>query len=127
MSCTDVLAGAKKAFYNPQVVTEELVNKACHYLMMSKTKDALLNVLRSNVDGKRIKPEVIMADRLYLVSSSTLIIHGIQDRVIPVEHAQDACSLVPGAKLKVFDECGHCPHIEKANEFNQTVLAFLKG
>lgn len=123
----DVLAGARKAFYNPDTVTEELVNKACHYLTMSKTKDALLNILRSNVEDKRIKPELILADRLYLVGSPTLITHGIQDRVIPVEHAQDACNLIPEAELEVFDECGHCPHIEKANKFNQAVIAFLKG
>jgi pimeloyl-ACP methyl ester carboxylesterase len=123
----DILAGVKKAFYNPGVVSEELVNKAYQYLMMSKTKDALLNILRSNVDGKNIKPEVILDERLRLVSSPTLIIHGAQDRVIPVEYAYDAGNLIPKARLKVLAECGHCPHIEKASEFNQTAIAFLKG
>jgi len=123
----DILAGVKKAFYNPEVVTEELVNKAYQYLIMSKTKDALLNILRSNVDGKNIKTELILDERLHLVSSPTLIIHGAQDRVIPVEYAYDACNLIPEVRLKVFDECGHCPHIEKASEFNQTAIAFLEG
>jgi len=123
----DVLAGVKKAFYNPEVATEELVNKAYQYLIMSKTKDALLNIVRSNVDGKNIKPEVILDERLRLVSSPTLIIHGAQDRVIPVEYAYDACNLIPKARLKVLAECGHCPHIEKASEFNQAATAFLKG
>jgi 4,5:9,10-diseco-3-hydroxy-5,9,17-trioxoandrosta-1(10),2-diene-4-oate hydrolase len=124
---TDIITGVKRAFYNPDIVTEELVNKAYQYLIMSKTKEALLNVLRSNVDGQSIKPEVILADRLHLVRSPTLIVHGVQDRVIPVEHGQDACNLIPEARLKVFDECGHCPHIEKPEEFNQAVIAFLGG
>jgi len=122
-----VLAGVKTPLYNPDIDTEELVDKAYQYLMMSKTKDALLNILRSNVSTNGIKPEVILGDRLHLVKSPTLIIHGVKDRVVLVGHAQDACSLIPGAKLKVFDECGHCPHIEKSEEFNQAVIAFLKG
>ncbi len=120
-----ILTAAKGAFYNPDIVPEELVNKAYQYLTMPKTKDALLNILRSNVEDKSIKPEMLMDNNLHLVSSPALIIHGIQDRVIPVEYVQDACNLIPEAKLEVFDECGHCPHIEKANEFNQTTLAFL--
>jgi len=123
----DVLAGVKQAFYNPEIVGEELMNKAYQYLMMSKTKDALLNILRSNVGTNGIKPEVILADRLHLVKSPTLIIHGMQDRLIPIEYARDACNLIPEAGLKVFDGCGHCPHIEKAEEFNQAVIAFPKG
>jgi len=124
---TAILTGVKRVFYNPDIVTEELVNKAYQYLMMSKTKDALLNVLRSNVDGKSIRPEVVLADRLHLLRSPTLIIHGVQDRVIPVEHARDAYSLIPEVRLEVFDECGRCPHIEKPEGFNQAVIAFLRG
>jgi len=123
----DILAGVKKAFYNPDIVTEQLVNKAYQYLMMPKTKEALLNILRSNVDGKSIKPEMILSEKLHLVNPPTLIIHGVQDRVIPVEYAQNARNLIPEVRLKVFDECGHCPHIERASEFNQAVIAFLKG
>jgi pimeloyl-ACP methyl ester carboxylesterase len=25
----------------------------------------------------------------------------------------------------VIDQCGHCPHIEKAAEFNEAVIAFF--
>jgi len=124
---TGVLAAIRKAFYNPEIVSKELANKAYDYLMMSKTKDALLNILRSNVNGKNIEPEAILGERLHLVSSPTLIIHGVQDRVTPVGHAYDAFNLIPEARLKVFAECGHCPHIEKPSEFNQAAIAFLKG
>ena len=124
---TDVLSAKRKALYNPDIVTEELLNKAYQYLMMSKTKDAILNVLQSNVDGRSIKPEAILANRLHLVRSPALIVHGAQDRVIQVEHARVASNLIPGARLEVFDECGHCPHIEKPEEFNRAALAFLRG
>ena len=122
---TIISAAVKRAFYNPYIVTEKLMNNAYRYLTMPKTRDALQNILRSNVEDKSIKPETLMSNNLHLVSSPTLVIHGIQDRVIPVEHIQGAYNLIPEAKLEVFDECGHFPHIEKANEFNQTTLAFL--
>jgi pimeloyl-ACP methyl ester carboxylesterase len=27
--------------------------------------------------------------------------------------------------VKIFDQCGHCPHIEKVVEFNEAVMSFL--
>ena len=31
----------------------------------------------------------------------------------------------PDARLQVFDPCGHWPHMERASEFNSSVLSFL--
>ena len=122
-----ILAGAAKTFYDPGIVSEGLVNQAYHYLTIPKTRDAMLNVVRSNVSPNGIKPELILADRFHLLRSPTLIVHGAEDRVIPVAYARSAWSLIPGAKLEVFGECGHFPHMERAEAFNQAVIAFLEG
>jgi len=118
--------GMKKAFYNPNLLTEEMVNKIYEFQKIPGTKQAMLSLIRSNANISGPHPEKNTADKLHLIKSPTLLIHGAQDEVIPVEHAQNACQVIPNARLKVVDECGHCPHIEKAAEFNEAVIAFLK-
>ena len=118
--------GVKRAFYNPDVVTEEMIDINYQYLKMPGAKQAMLNIIRSNVDLHGPHPEVVITEKLHLVKSPTLIIHGAQDEVIPVEYAQSACRLIPKAKLNIFSECGHLPQIEKASEFNKAVLSFLE-
>ena len=41
-----------------------------------------------------------------------------------VAHAQQA-SRTPGSRVHVFEACGHCPHIERAEAFNQLATTFL--
>jgi pimeloyl-ACP methyl ester carboxylesterase len=62
---------------------------------------------------------------LALKKASTLILWGRQDRAFPVSHAEIARNRIPDSQLKVFEECGHLPYLEYADEFNTTVLEFL--
>lgn len=66
-----------------------------------------------------------ICDRLSEIQSPTLIIWGKQDRVFPVSHAAVAAQGIPGAKLHLFDRCGHLPYLEYPDEFNRAVLRFL--
>ena len=119
--------GIKRAFYNPDLVAEEMIDKNYEFMKMRGAKQAMLSIIRSNTDITGPHPEVVMTDKLHLVKSPTLIIHGAQDEVVPVEYAQNACNLIPNARLEVIEKCGHSPHIEKAQEFNEAVIAFLES
>jgi pimeloyl-ACP methyl ester carboxylesterase len=66
-------------------------------------------------------------DRLSEIQSPTLIVWGKQDRAFPVSHAEVAMKGIPQAKLKLFDQCGHLPYLEYADEFNRSVLEFLSA
>lgn len=66
-------------------------------------------------------------DRLSEIQSPTLIIWGKQDRAFPVSHAEVAAKGIPEAKLQLFDQCGHLPYLEYAEEFNRLVLEFLSS
>ncbi len=46
-------------------------------------------------------------DRLPAVSAPTLVIHGSADELIPVENGRLIASLIPEARLEVFDGVGH--------------------
>lgn len=67
----------------------------------------------------------IAADQVRAVTAPTLVVHGRQDKVIPVGIALTMSELLPDADLHVFARCGHWTQIERAAEFNALVAAFL--
>lgn len=55
----------------------------------------------------------------------TLIVHGREDRVIPVQTSQRLFEWIDRAQLHVFGRCGHWTQIEHAARFARLVEAFL--
>jgi pimeloyl-ACP methyl ester carboxylesterase len=118
----------KREFYHPDFAAKEIVDLSYRFMeQMPETRRVLLSILHHSVTANGLRPEVVMVDRLHLVKLPTLLIHGAQDEILPLELSQNACRLIPNARLKVIDECGHCPHIERAAEFNEAVISFLKA
>lgn len=56
-----------------------------------------------------------------------LIMHGRDDRVVPVEHSLRTAALMPNASLLVFNRCGHWAQLEHAAKFNALLDGFLEG
>lgn len=56
----------------------------------------------------------------------TLVVHGREDRVIPLSSSLRLHELVPDSQLHVFGNCGHWVQIEHAEEFNRLVTDFLR-
>jgi pimeloyl-ACP methyl ester carboxylesterase len=113
-------------FYNPDFVAREIAGMSYRFMQMKEARRVMLNIMHNWVGINGLKPEVVMIDKLHLIKSPTLFIHCEQDRIHPVNLSQKAYRLIPKSSLKVFNECGHCPHIEKAAQFNEEVLAFLE-
>lgn len=55
----------------------------------------------------------------------TLIVHGREDQVIPVDTSLRLIQIIDNAELHVFGHCGHWTQIEKSAEFNRLVRDFL--
>jgi 2-hydroxymuconate-semialdehyde hydrolase len=72
------------------------------------------------VDGLASSEDAIRA-----LAHETLIIHGREDKVIPLNNSFRLLSLIPYAQLHVFGRCGHWTQIEHAAKFNQLVENFL--
>jgi pimeloyl-ACP methyl ester carboxylesterase len=60
------------------------------------------------------------------ITSPTLVIHGVEDRYVPVANAVALAEAIPGAKLRVLEDAGHLVFIEQAADVNREVVAFLK-
>ena len=65
-------------------------------------------------------------DELNAIDFPTLLVHGREDRVIPVEETSMKLVMhLPQAELHIFPHCGHWVQIEKTQEFSDLVIQFL--
>ena len=55
----------------------------------------------------------------------TLIVHGREDQVIPVQTSLRLMELIDNADLSVFSHCGHWSMIERTKDFNRSVSEFF--
>jgi len=60
------------------------------------------------------------------IASPTLVIHGSDDRYVPVANAVALAEAIPDAKLRIIDGAGHLVFIERAREVNKEIVSFLK-
>lgn len=64
-------------------------------------------------------------DKIRSIRSPTVIIHGREDQVIPLENSRRLFSLIPQSELHMFGQCGHWTQIEHAETFYRLVSDFL--
>ena len=55
----------------------------------------------------------------------TLIIHGRDDKVVPVSASEAYRKAISGASMKIYNNCGHRPEIEQSAQFVSDVRSFL--
>jgi pimeloyl-ACP methyl ester carboxylesterase len=60
------------------------------------------------------------------ISCPTLVIHGSQDRYVPVANAAALAEAIPDSRLRVIEDAGHLVFIEQAKEVNEEITSFLK-
>lgn len=60
------------------------------------------------------------------ITHETLIVHGREDRVIPLAGSLRLLELLPRAQLHVFGQCGHWTQIEHSARFSRLVTEHLR-
>lgn len=72
--------------------------------------------------------ESMAANQNYIrnIPHETLIIHGREDRVIPLETSLKLIQLIENAQLHIFGKCGHWTQIEHSEEFSELLSSFFK-
>ncbi len=66
-----------------------------------------------------------VAGRLGELRAPTLVLHGEEDRMIPLENGRLLDEHIQGAKLIVYPDAGHLFFIEKAADVNRDIRRFL--
>ncbi|TFV74870.1 alpha/beta fold hydrolase [Blastococcus sp. CT_GayMR19] len=89
-----------------------------------QARRAFLRTLRGVVDARG--QAVTALDRLYLADAvPMLVVWGSRDPIVPALHAESVRSLVPSARVEVFQGAGHWPHLDEPEEFCRILLDFI--
>ena len=100
-------------------VAHEFAARSC-----SEGRAAYLSLLRSVTDDFTVGAEAYRA-ALGRLSGGVLVVHGLQDRVVPLAHARQVADGLAAAQPRWLDRCGHFPQIEHASAVNAYLTAFL--
>jgi 3-oxoadipate enol-lactonase len=64
-------------------------------------------------------------ERAGAIRVPTLVLVGDQDLVTPVDLSSELVDLIPDARMQVIEEAGHLSNLERPDDFNRVVEAFL--
>ncbi len=73
-----------------------------------------------------VQSQITDADKIRGITQETLVIHGREDRVIPLSTSLALHQMIGRADLTVFSHCGHWVQIERQDDFAQAVTTFLE-
>lgn len=59
------------------------------------------------------------------IARPTLVIHGVDDTLVPVGNGKLLAERIPGAKLALLEDCGHLPHLELPGRSAELALSFF--
>jgi 2-hydroxymuconate-semialdehyde hydrolase/2-hydroxy-6-oxo-octa-2,4-dienoate hydrolase len=108
---------------DPAIITDELV--AIRY--EASIADGAYEAYRAMfLDPRHAGSELgITEDEVRAIATPTLLVHGREDKVVPVQVSVTMLGLLPNADLHVFSACGHWTQIERAEEFSALVADYL--
>ncbi|SFF50310.1 alpha/beta fold hydrolase [Blastococcus tunisiensis] len=90
-----------------------------------EARRAFLRTLRGVVDARG--QAVTALDRLYLADSiPMLVVWGGRDPIVPPRHAETVRALVPTARIEVFEDAGHWPHLDEPDRFCDVLLDWIR-
>jgi len=78
--------------------------------------------VRAGLSGRPLDATAVMSE----LTIPVLVTQGAEDRNAKVDTAKYTASVIPGAKLSIYDGIGHSPFYEDAPRFNRELAAFVR-
>jgi non-heme chloroperoxidase len=88
---------------------------------------ALQCSLKALIDSTYTMAETGFRNELRVMAVPTLIVHGTEDRSVPIAFGRLTARLIPGCQLREYEGAPHGLPITHLERFNGDLLAFLKG
>jgi 4,5:9,10-diseco-3-hydroxy-5,9,17-trioxoandrosta-1(10),2-diene-4-oate hydrolase len=117
----------KRVFHEPSLVSDGVLTEMARIHALPGSIRTTLRSLRSSINIKGVRPEWQVLDRLHQLAAPLMCFWGAQDNVIPVSHSSVIKNAIPQSLVRTLPQCGHWPHMEKADEFNNLLTRFLGG
>jgi pimeloyl-ACP methyl ester carboxylesterase len=90
--------------------------------LVAESRKAPARVWRAVLDGIVDYDD---ADRLAGITAPTLVIGGEQDALYSVEEQAAAAAAIPGARLELYPDTGHCPNWERPDRVAADLARFV--
>lgn len=100
-----------------QFVTDSLANWFLHLGLQAAGYAAIHTAITFR--------DSVLLDDLPKIKVSTLILHGVHDRVVPYSLASIMKNKIANSNLIAFEESGHMLFYEEKRKFNRTVMDFI--
>ena len=111
--------------YNPQrFPTDQLAEMRYEASVRPGAQEAFSSMF-PEPRQKQVDALAAYEDRLSEIRNPALIVHGREDRVIPLETGLKLLQVLDNAQLHVFGHCGHWTQLEPRDQFNRLVRDFL--
>ena len=105
-------------FYDPKVATKEYIDEVFN-ITNSRMKCMSIVAIAKSAQRNNLKHD------LPNIKAPTLLIWGLNDTITPPEVAHEFDRLIPNTMLLFIDKCCHAPMMERPQEFNEHLQAFL--
>ncbi|MEQ9506566.1 MAG: alpha/beta hydrolase [Hyphomonas sp.] len=112
--------GLEDSFGDPAFVTDEMVERYASLARAPCHREALMELGSGSAGRVDATPELLSA-----ITTPTLVMHGEQDNLIPVEHGRNFAAAIPGAELILYAGVGHLPQEEIPDISAGDLRAFL--
>lgn len=110
--------------FNPALVTNAIVESRYQASIRPGAQEAFARLF-PEPRQQRLDALATPESALRALTQPTLIVHGREDVIVPVEVSRRFCDLIPNSELHVFGNCGHWTQIEKKDRFLALVVPFL--
>jgi pimeloyl-ACP methyl ester carboxylesterase len=100
---------------NPQLT------QSIHDLMARTSTLGIIGALqgmRDRIDSTPLLPQI---------KCPVLVIHGVDDQIIPLKEAELMSQQIPNSNLVKIDNAGHLVNLEQPAKYNQAVGEFLSS
>jgi pyruvate dehydrogenase E2 component (dihydrolipoamide acetyltransferase) len=105
---------------DPALVTNEMVEDVLKFKRLDGVEAALNKIASATFAGGR--QALQLTDKLDALQVPVQVIWGAQDRIVPARHGE---GLPAAIKVTLLADAGHLAHMEKANEVNELIKAFI--
>ncbi len=109
----------------PLLFSETFTQKNIDKILAMKDINIITNPAKAVINLSNACMKHNLLERVSGIKSPTLIIAGEQDILIPPRYSKILREKIENSKLVIVKDCGHVPPIEKPDEFNSLVMAFL--
>lgn len=111
--------------YDPAVASDELVELRYQASLGPGVQEAYAQMFPAPRQ-RHIDALVLDEERLRALPHPTLVVHGRDDRIVPLATSLHLAATIDDSELHVFGRCGHWTQLERAAPFTALVSGFLR-